>query len=627
MGQKIKLLLLLAILFQAENVISQNTGHNRNPLKSFDLRVKRSNSHINDSNVRLVIKKQFSIPNDYELVAEDVRGKRKLLKEADNLGYMHERFIQYYKGIRVENSDIRVHYKNDSVVSANGDYVDLKGIDITPTISKEKAIEYAKNYVKAQKYIWEDANESKWLQEITKDNSASFYPNPQLVISKNYLNPEDTGLYLSYKVDIYAKEPLSRDYIYVNAKSGEIINSDAIIKYVNATAATRYSGSRTISTQQNGSTFRLRDYDNSRGNGIETYNLNHSTTYSSATDFSDADNNWTSGEYHNTNKDDGALDAHWGAMMTYDYFRQIHGRNSYDNNGAIIRSYVHYSSSYENAFWNGSVMTYGDGSTNFDILTSLDVAAHEIGHAVCTNTANLAYQNESGAINEGLSDIWAACVENYAAPAKQIWLIGEDIDIRSGHDALRSMSNPNSESQPDTYGGTNWISQTGCTPSRTNDYCGVHTNSGVMNYWFYLLSVGGSGTNDINNVFNVSGIGIDKAARIMYRAESVYMTANNNFSNVRTHTIQAAIDLYGDCSQEVISTANAWYAVGVGTQYTANQVVSNVTYVSNTTINACNVELNNVKVRNGAKLKIDAAGGVTINGEFEVELGSELEIK
>lgn len=617
----IKIYILTYIL-----IIISNIAYSQR-LKSFNLHLTKLNFHVNDSNVKLLLKKQFAIPDGYEFISEDIKGNKRPTKEIDNLGFRHERFVQYYKGIKVENSDIRVHYKNDSVVSANGDYADVNGIEITPIITKEEAIEKAKNYVKAKKYIWENINETKWLQKITNDTTVTFYPNPQLVISKNYLNYSDTGWYLAYKIDIYAIEPLRREYIYVNARTGEIINTDAIIKHVNATAATRYSGNRTISTQQNGNNFRLRDYDNNRGGGIETYNLNHSTSYSSATDFLDADNNWTSGEYHNANKDDGALDAHWGAMMTYDYFRQIHDRNSYDNNGAIIRSYVHYSTNYENAFWNGSVMTYGDGNTNFDILTSLDVAAHEIGHAVCTHTANLMYQKESGAINEGLSDIWAACVENYAAPTKQIWLIGEDIDIRPDHIALRSMSNPNTEGQPDTYGGIHWVNQTGCTPSSTNDYCGVHTNSGVMNYWFYLLSVGGSGTNDIGNLFNVSGIGVDKAARITYRAESVYMTANNNFSNVRTHTIQAAIDLYGDCSQEVISTANAWYAVGIGNQYTANQIISNVTYVSNTTINACNVELNNVKVRNGAKLDIDAPGNVIINGTFDAELGSELEIK
>lgn len=263
--------------------------------------------------------------------------------------------------------------------------------------------------------------------------------------------------------------------------------------------------------------------------------------------------------------------------MTYDYWSAVHGRNSYDNAGAKIKSYVHYNlvaAGYpdnNNAFWNGSVMTYGDGTGTggFDILTAMDVAGHEIGHAVCTYTANLAYQKESGAMNEAFSDIWGACIEYRATPTKSTWLIGEDIERRSGHLALRSMSDPNSEGQPDTYGGTYWVNVS-CTPTNNNDQCGVHTNSGVLNHWFYILSVGKSGTNDIGSVYNVTGITIDKAAKIAYRLESVYLTANSTYANARTSGIQSAIDLYGAGSAEVIATTNAFYAVGIGAAYSGS---------------------------------------------------------
>ncbi len=132
------------------------------------------------------------------------------------------------------------------------------------------------------------------------------------------------------------------------------------------------------------------------------------------------------------------------------------------------------------------------------------------------------------------------------------------------------MSNPNAEGQPDTYQGTNWVTVAGCTPSFTNDWCGVHTNSGVMNFWFFLLSDGGIGTNDNGDAFNVTGIGIEDAADIVYRAESVYMTANTTFADARTNTIQSAEDIFGACSQAVESVTNAWFAVGVG--YPSQQV-------------------------------------------------------
>jgi Zn-dependent metalloprotease len=300
------------------------------------------------------------------------------------------------------------------------------------------------------------------------------------------------------------------------------------------------------------------------------------TSYTAAVNFTDVDNNWTAAEYNNVNKDNGALDAHWGAEKTYDYWSTTHGRNSYNNAGAAIKSYVHYSSAYNNAYWNGSVMTYGDGSGTggFDILTSIDVAGHEIGHAVCSSTANLAYKNESGAMNEALSDIWGACIEYFAAPTKQRWLIGEDIERRAGHLSLRSMSNPKTEGQPDTYGGINWTSQTKCRPTSNNDQCGVHNNSGVLNHWFYILTEGKTGTNDKGSSYSVTGIGIDKAAKITYRMESVYMTSSSTFANARTYGIQAAIDLYGAGSPEVIATTNAFYAVGVGTAYVSTAKIA-----------------------------------------------------
>ncbi|MEO8516788.1 MAG: M4 family metallopeptidase, partial [Flavobacterium sp.] len=388
--------------------------------------------------------------------------------------------------------------------------------------------------------------------------------------------------------------------VYVDAITGEILFYNATIKHlgehsngigttgsevaplaknqsnmavVAATAATRYSGSQSIETTLSGSSYILSDVI--RGGGVQTYNCNRTGTLGT-TNFTDADNNWTAAEFNNTNKDNGALDAHWGSEKVYDFWKNTFNRNSYNNAGAKLKSYVHVdlvaaglSGDQNNAFWNGSAMVYGDGSTGvFDILTALDVTGHEIGHAVCQSTAALAYQRESGAMNEGFSDIWGACVEYQAAPNKATWLIGEDIERRSGHTALRNMSNPNEDGQPDTYNGTYWKNVNCGTPVQSNDYCGVHYNSGVLNHWFYILTIGKSGTNDIGSVFNVTGIGIDKAAQIAFRTESNYLTSNSTYANARTYGIQAATDLYGAGSAEVIATTNAFYAVGIGAAYT-----------------------------------------------------------
>lgn len=484
-----------------------------------------------------------------------------LTQEIDRLGYVHQRYAQFYRNVPVEYGAYTVHSRNGQVQAMSGELKPVKGISTTPSLSASAALQKALTYVGAQTYMWQVPEQEVWLKKEKQNSRATFKPKGELVIVENYLSTDKDRKHqpvLAWKFDVYAQQPLSRDYIYVDAHTGEVVHKDPIIKHAaaSASAATRYSGTQSITTDSYSGSYRLRDY--SRGSGIETYNCKTGTSYNSASDFTDADNNWTSGEYNNSAKDNAALDAHWAAQMTYDYFLAKHNRNSYDNAGAKIKSYVHYDKNYENAFWNGSVMTYGDGATRFDALTSLDVGAHEIGHAVCSYTANLVYSYESGALNEGLSDIWAAAVEHYAAPNKSIWLIGEDIDKQ--RPSLRSMIDPNAEGQPDTYKGTYWYSGSG-------DNGGVHTNSGVLNHWFYILSEGKSGTNDLGTSFSVNGIGIENAARVVYRMESVYLTANSGYSDARTYAIAAAEDLFGEGSNEVIQVTNAWNAVGVGGKY------------------------------------------------------------
>lgn len=340
------------------------------------------------------------------------------------------------------------------------------------------------------------------------------------------------------------------------------------MRHVEGIASTRYSGQRTIETEQINGQFRLKD--NTRGNGITTYNNFNQTSHTN-THYLDNDNNWSVAEYNNANRDNSALDAHWGSMMTYDYFSQTHNRNSIDNNGYELINYVNADltggnwnlPNSDNAFWNGSVMTYGMG-TNLDPIVSIDVIAHEIGHGLNDYTANLTYERESGALDEGLSDIWGAMVEFYAAPEKDTYSLGEDLG-----QVFRSMSNPKLRNDPDTYGGTFWQEPNCGTPTPNNDRCGVHTNSGILNHWFYLLAEGSSATDEINDngdTFSIAGIGKLAAARIIFRAETVYFTPTTDYHDARDLTIQAAEDLYGVNSVEAITTNNAWYAVGIGNE-------------------------------------------------------------
>ncbi len=557
----------------------------------------------------------YSLQNSTQIFKEALKISNEtsftiLKQETDQIGFIHQKMQQYYKGVKVEFGTVVLHSKEGAVKSMSSEFYQIKDLNVNPTLSNSQAFNKAVAHIGAQHYMWEYPDAAKEMDNYKK-------PVGELVILPDFASAQNikeiNSYRLAYKFDMFATYPLSRGFLYIDAKNGQALFYDAIIKHatdfgyvgtvkatveteaefceqtiaeeipvlVSGTAQTRYSGTKTIETSLSGGNYILSD----AGRKVYTRDALHQapgSNYPYVTNyqqFTDNDNNWTTAE-HSADKDNAALDAHWGAMMTYDYWQQKHGRNSYDGNGAQIRSYVHVDTNYNNAFWNGSVMSYGDGScvsegcNGFDALTSIDVAAHEIGHAVTTFTANLAYQRESGGLNEGFSDIWGAAIEHYAkgngsdtSPSAAVWLIGDEIDRRSGSAALRSMSNPTSLGQPDTYGGQYWQNPNCGTPTQNNDYCGVHTNSGVLNHWYYRTVVGGSGTNDIGNSFNVSGIGMTKASNIAYRTLSFYLSGNSTFANARTGSIQAAIDLYGADSAEEQAVTNAWHAVGVGSAY------------------------------------------------------------
>jgi Zn-dependent metalloprotease len=391
---------------------------------------------------------------------------------------------------------------------------------------------------------------------------------------------------LSWKFTISALIPYKEELIYVDAISGEVINQVSLIYDDNATgsAQTQYSGTKAIITNRvSDSDFRLNE---SRNNvSIQTLNMQRQLSPGSSVPFSDNDNSWTATEYNNQYHDQAALDAHWANEIVLDYWKNIRKRNSINGSGMAILSYVHWDLNYNNAKWDGTnnIILYGDGDgITFRPLVSLDVAAHEFGHGICQYTAGLVNGAvESAAINEGFSDIWGAVIEGWAAPTKQKWFSGEDI-VLSSPGYLRSMSNPHDglEGKVDTYNGTYWYSGTDA-----NTYS--HTNLGVLNHWFYLLSEGGTGWNNgltshapVGSGYNwaVGSIGINDAARLAYITEAHYLNSTANYATLRTQSITAAADTFGVNSAQLISATNAWYAVGVGNRF---QYASNINVTGN----------------------------------------------
>ncbi|WP_443041479.1 M4 family metallopeptidase [Streptomyces sp. B21-083] len=323
---------------------------------------------------------------------------------------------------------------------------------------------------------------------------------------------------------------------------------------------TVYSGAVDLTTTQSGSTYNLTD--GARG-GHKTYNLNRGSS-GTGTLFSGPDDVWGNGLA--SNLESAGADAHYGAALTWDYYKNVQGRTGIKGDGVAAYSRVHYGNAYVNAFWQDACfcMTYGDGSGNANPLTAIDVAGHEMTHGVTANTAGLLYSGESGGLNEATSDIFGTAVEFYANNPSDVgdYLIGEEININGDGTPLRYMDKPSKDgaSKDSWYSGVGGVD--------------VHYSSGPANHFFYLLSEG-SGAKTINGVsYNsatsdglpVTGIGRDKAEKIWFRALSTKFTTNTNYAGARTGTLAAAGELYGTTSAEYTAVQNAWAGINVGTR-------------------------------------------------------------
>ncbi len=289
--------------------------------------------------------------------------------------------------------------------------------------------------------------------------------------------------------------------------------------------------------------------------------------------------NGNSGNYV-INNSNPALDVHWGIEKTYDFYLNVFNRNSYDGNGNVIKNYINppnlqyqFNKDPENAAAVKSpynFMIYGMGNEiTSNPFVSIDLVGHEFTHMVVEKRnsafAALEYQGESGALDESFADIFGTCIEFYTKPTTANWTLFEEIILPVGNFG-RSMSSPNLRQQPDTYKGQYWKN-----PTNINfDDGGVHYNSGVQNFWFYLLAQNTSsptitGTNDLGNQYSVTSIGINKARQIAYKNLTTYLQSpTSTYMDSYIGSLLAAQELYGNPSPEYTAVRNAWYAVGIG---------------------------------------------------------------
>ena len=463
------------------------------------------------------------------------------------------RLQQYYKGIPVEFAECRAVEVERKMTSCNCKVTKDLDLNTQAQLNPDDAIQIALKQANSKLFAFEDEQYEKILQEVTGERTASFCPKAELVILTSIFKEALQKPTLAYKIDVFSIAPLSREWVYIDAQTGTILDRISQIHHdcemVEGSGETNYNGIQNFEVESFGQGFRLgscepdiRVFD---ARGLDGYPPFDVTSLTSNFD-----------HHHN------AVDVYWGANETVKILQERFNWISYDNEDGKIMCWI---KTFSNAFYNGGWFVFGSGDgENYNSFTPLDIVAHEISHAITDHTASLVYRGESGAINESFSDIMGMIVECYVRYGgifnEGTWLIGEDTTINGM--GFRSMSHPNDYKDPHTYEG-NFYRPTNHNCNFTNDWCGVHSNSGIMNYVFYLLVNGENGVNDHGYSYQVSGIGLEEAAQIVFHAMTNHLQPTSNFFDAQQAMLTAAEDLYGDGNQKA-QTEAAWCAVGIG---------------------------------------------------------------
>lgn len=444
----------------------------------------------------------------------------------DDLGFTHIKIQQVVDGIPVYGDEYIIHFNKDGeVYAANGTFdasARKNKADKAKFIKPSKAMDIAKAQVT--------------FDELEMEPTA-----------KLYLYNTDNEYVPVYEVRVNFISPEPGDWhLFINAVDGSIVHKYNRIVSASATGSGKgvlgdtkpLNLTQVTVTSRKGAQTQYQLIDSTTSAAISTYTANYGTRIPGAIVYSST----------NVINDPAAVDAHYYARVVYDYYKTKFGRNGINNANMTMKSTVHYSRNYVNAFWSGTQMVYGDGDgiQSLPLSGGLDVVAHELTHGVDDYSADLIYSNQSGALNESMSDVFGTFVEFYAQPNKADWLIGEDIwTPNKNGDALRSIADPTLYGDPD-----NMSSYKNLPNTQAGDYGGVHTNSGIPNKACYLTT-----TN--------SAIGVTKAEQIYYRALTYYLTSSSDFHAARMALSRAASDLYGAGSLEVKAVEAAWTAVGV----------------------------------------------------------------
>lgn len=461
--------------------------------------------------------------------------------EKDEFGQSHLKFQQVYKNVILFKGQMIVHISDDgSIIGVNGKYYPTLIFDTLPAINSFEAITAAKNYLGKYEF------DSESTELILLERGVHFY--------------------LAYSVKLPTKF-MPNMVVFVNAENGKVIYKDDGIRYDGpqiGSGVDLKNQIRQINTYLYGNTYYLVNtslpmyvapFDSLKGI-VDVYNANNDTSgngYQSAILVTDPNND---NNFNDNAALKAAISAHIYVSDAYNFFKSFFNRNSYDNAGHSLINVVHYKQNLNNAFWNGIVMTYGDGDNIHmsNLAGAYDVIVHELTHAVTEKTANLIYENQPGALNESMSDCMASVADSTS------WQIGEEIYTPNiPNDALRNMLSPHNNSTPQDNGWQpehmNEFVNLPNTPEGDNG--GVHINSGIPNRAFALTA---------------ETLGRKKTGKIWYRALTTYLTNNSNFIDARNACTNAAKDIYGNNSAEMNAVVNGFETVGI-TGSTTGQLI------------------------------------------------------
>ncbi len=487
-----------------------------------------------------------------------------------------------YKGVRIfESESVVVTDQGGNIVSESlGERrqgLSAKRFDVKPSISGKDAIALATRSMPGRGVQIDPPSAELVIFPVMKSVRAAGAEN-KAEADLNAVDLQDVvGSHeLAYLVKTRMKDAF-HDTI-VSARDGRVLDQWSAMQNVVGTGHSQYNGDVPINTTLSGGVYKM--IDGSRGTGgafgaMAITNADHGTTAGAV--YTNATNIWGDGKQYiaggsttNANGQTAAVNALWGLMNTYDMHKNVLGWQSLDGNNTATHIAVHVNTAYDNAYYSDSCkcMFIGDGGTYFNNLGSIDVIGHEMGHGITAASSNLTYRGESGGLNESSSDIAGEAVEAYAraggtgtvlpVPSGNDWMTGKEIS-KSGQ-PLRWLYKPSKDGKSQDA----WSSSL----KRLN----VHYSSGPNNRMFYFLAMGSSATvgSDYYSPYltqapkNMTGIGIDKAYRIWFRANTTKFTSSTNYADARLKVLAAAQELYGANSSEAKAVQRAYAAINVG---------------------------------------------------------------